>query len=200
MTIDEKDPDAADSNFGGICVASALHEAHAFLVDTFKLEEGTPITSDLLSNIIAGALSIGGYTGAHLTAAGIVPPAEERRQLRLKFPGTYRRLVAVMQAHQAAIAEELDIDSKLFGLAIPAHRREGGGMSLGWTVVVANGAGEQLARAERVCSGLDQIRPQFAAKLEVDESSITWINEASAAPTGPLRELFEGASTPPPLH
>jgi xanthine dehydrogenase iron-sulfur cluster and FAD-binding subunit A len=80
--IETKDPDAEDSNFGGIVTAVGFEECVELLARV--LPESQQIDSDLAGEMIAAALSLGGYIGAELAMGDVTPPDAERAELRAK--------------------------------------------------------------------------------------------------------------------
>lgn len=81
--IELKDPDAEESNFGGIVTAIGFEECVELLARACP--QSAEVDSELAGEMIAAALSFGGYLGAELALGGVEPPTAERQELRAKF-------------------------------------------------------------------------------------------------------------------
>lgn len=92
------DPSGGDSNFGGIVTAIGFDEAVEFLARV--VPKSTEIDPDVAGEIIAGALTLGGYIGAELCCEGIEPPPEERTEFARKFQAS-SDAIGRIKAHAA---------------------------------------------------------------------------------------------------
>ena len=93
------DPEANDSNFGGIVTAIGFDECVEFLARV--VPKSTEIDPDIAGEMIAAALTLGGYIGAELCCEGVEPPHEERRDFARKF-GKSSDAIGRIKAHAAA--------------------------------------------------------------------------------------------------
>lgn len=100
--IDIEDPSGGESNFGGIVTAVGFDETVEFLARV--VPKSTELDPNVVGEIVAAALSLGGYIGAELCCEGIEPPTEERTEFARKFPGP-SDAIGRIKAHTRAAVE-----------------------------------------------------------------------------------------------
>ncbi len=103
--IEVMDESAGDSNFGGIVTAVGFDEAVEFLARV--VPKSTEIDPDIAGEIIAAALTLGGYIGAELCCEGIEPPTEERTEFARKFTQASSAIARIKTHARAEISERV---------------------------------------------------------------------------------------------